>query len=112
MNTPTPTPFPADEWQMGGSKEPGLAGLGHHGSGGRACTPSMPSSTHGKGRGQRPALRLRAQRRVYGEPVRAPQATRCHERLTATEKARPPYAGKQRGGRNHNRGRSPKGMFA
>ena len=26
--TPTPTPFPADEWQMGGSKEPGLEAYG------------------------------------------------------------------------------------
>lgn len=28
MNTSTATPFPADEWQMGGSKEPGLAVYG------------------------------------------------------------------------------------
>ena len=28
MNTPAPTPFPADEWQMGGSKERGLEAYG------------------------------------------------------------------------------------
>lgn len=28
MNTPAPTPFPADEWMMGGSKEPGLEAYG------------------------------------------------------------------------------------
>jgi hypothetical protein len=28
MNTPATTTFPADEWQMGGSKEPGLEAYG------------------------------------------------------------------------------------
>lgn len=28
MNTSATTPFPADEWQMGGSKEPGLEAYG------------------------------------------------------------------------------------